>query len=58
MIILENKYAKVTSGWYIDSVIKTEKTIGVHKLSAIYRDVSSSNWVTRKSQKNVSVQSI
>jgi len=47
---------KITSRWYIYSVIKTEKTIGVCKLSAICRNVFCSNWVTRKSQKDVSVQ--
>ena len=28
MIILENIYVEITSRWYIDSVIKIEKTIG------------------------------
>jgi len=27
MIILENTYAEITSRWYIDSVVKEEKTI-------------------------------
>ena len=39
MIILENACTKITSGWYIDSVIKIKITIGVHRLSAICRDV-------------------
>jgi len=28
IIILENIYVEITSRWYIDSVIKVEKTIG------------------------------
>ena len=35
MIILENMCAEITSKQYIDSIIKTEKTIGVCKLLAI-----------------------
>jgi len=30
MIILENIYMEITSKWYINSAIKTEKTIEVH----------------------------
>ena len=54
MIILENMCA-ITSRWYVDSVIKKEKTIGVCGLSAICRNIFCSNWVTRESQKNISV---
>ena len=52
MIILENIYVEITSGGYIDSVIKEEKTIWVHRLSAICRGMFCSNWVTRESQKD------
>jgi len=52
IIILENIYVEITSGGYIDSVIKKEKTIWVHRLSAICRDIFCSNWVTRESQKD------
>ena len=55
IIILENTYAEITSRWYIDSVIKMKKTIWVHRLSAICRDVLCSNWITRESQKDVLV---
>ena len=58
MIILENMCIEITSRWYIDFVIKTEKTISICRLLAICRDVFCSNWVTRKSQKDVSVQSV
>ena len=55
MIILENVYAEITSGWYIKFVIKKKETIWVFRLLAICRDVFCSDWVTRKSQKNVLV---
>ena len=55
MIILENMYVEITSRWYIDSVVKEEKTICVCKLSVICGDVSCSNWVIRENQKNVLV---
>ena len=58
MIILENICVEITSGWYIDSIIKKEKTIGVHRLLAICKDVFCSNWITKKSQKDVLVQSV
>ena len=58
IIILENTYAEITSRWYIDSVIKMKKTIWVHRLSAICRDVFCSNWITRESQKDVSMQGV
>jgi len=35
-----------------------EKTIRIHKLLAICRDMFCSSWVTRKNQKNVLVQSV
>jgi len=53
MIILENICVEITSGWYIDSVVKEEKTIWICRLLAIYRNVFCSNWVTRESQRNV-----
>ena len=58
MIILENTCAEITSGWYIDSVVKDEKTIWVYRSSAICGDIFCNNWVTRKSQKDVSVQGV
>ena len=58
MVILENVCMEITSGWYINSVIKTEKTVEICKLSAICRDMFCSNWITRESQKNVLVQSV
>ena len=51
-------YMKITSRWYIVSVMKIEKTIRIHRLLAIYGDVFYSNWITRKSQKDISVQSV
>jgi len=49
---------EVISRWYIDSIIKMEKTIWVYRLLAICENVFCSNWVTRKSWKNVSVQNV
>ena len=49
MIILENMCIEITSRWYIDSVMKEEKTVWVHRLLAIYRDVFCCNWITRES---------
>jgi len=49
MIILENICMEVISRWYIDSIIKMEKTIWVYRLLAICEDVFCSSWVTRKS---------
>jgi len=43
MIILENTYMEITSKWYIDSIIKEEKTIWVCRLLAICGDVFCSN---------------
>jgi len=43
---------KITSKWYIDSVIKMEKTVGVHRTLAICEDVFCS---TKESQKDVLV---
>ena len=48
MIILENTYVEVTSRWYIDSVVKKEKTVWVYKLLAFCGNVFCSNWVTRE----------
>jgi len=39
MIILEDIYVEITSRWYIDSVVKEEKTVWVYRLLAICRDV-------------------
>ena len=36
----------------------TEKTVGVYKPSAICKDMFCSNWITKKSWKDVSVQSV
>ena len=58
VIIPENKYAKITSRWYIDSTIETKKTVEVYRLSAIYRDVFCSSKVTQKCQMNILVQGI
>ena len=58
MIILENMYVKITGRWFIDFVIKKEKTIVIYRLLAIYRNVFYSNLVTRESQKNVPVWSV
>ena len=55
MIILEDTCVEITSRWYIDSVVKEKKTIWIHKPLAICENVFCSNWVTRESQKNVSV---
>ena len=49
MIIMENTYMKITSKWYIDSVIKEKKTVRVYRPLTICGDVSCSNWVTRES---------
>ena len=54
MIILKNSYIEITNKWYIDFVVK-KKTIWICRPSAIYRDMFYSNWVTRKSQKDVSM---
>ena len=48
IIILENTYVKVTNKWHINSVIKEKRTIWVHRLPAIYRDMFCYNWVTRE----------
>ena len=58
MIILENIYIEITSKWYIDSTIKMKKTFGVHRPSAICRNVFCSSKVTRKSQTNILVQCV
>ena len=49
MIIPENMYIEIPSRWYINSIIKMKKTVGVHILLAICRDMFCSNWITRKS---------
>ena len=58
MIVLENIYVEVTSRQYINSVVKEKQTIWIHKPPAICRGVFCRNWVTRKSQKDVSMQSV
>ena len=58
MIILENICIKITSRWYINSVLMTEKTVGVYRPSATCEDMFCSNWITKKSQKDISVQSV
>ena len=45
MIILKNIYMKITSRWYVDYVIKVEKTIEVYRLLAIYKDVFCNSWI-------------
>ena len=49
MIILEDTYAEATGGWYINSVVKEEKTVWVYRLLAICRNLFCNNWVTKKS---------
>ena len=58
MIVLENVCAEVTSRWYINSVVKKEQTIWVCRPLAICRDVFCSNWVTKKSQKDVLMKDV
>jgi len=53
MIVLENAYAEVTSKWYINSVVKKEKTIWIYRLLAFYGDVFCSNWVTKEGYKDI-----
>ena len=53
IIILENMYVEITNKWYIDSVIKIERTVVVCRPLAICGDVFCSNWITRKSQKDI-----
>ena len=48
MIILKDMCMEITSRWYINSVVKEEKTIQICRLLAIYGDVFCSNWVTRE----------
>jgi len=55
VIILENVYVEITSRWYIDSVVKKEETVWVCRLPAICGNVFCCNWVTRKSQKDISI---
>ena len=43
MTILGNACMEMTSRWYINSVIKKEKTIGVHRPLAICGDVFCNN---------------
>ena len=52
-IILEDTYVEITSGWYIDSVVKEKKAVWIHRPLAICEDMFCSNWVTRKGQKDV-----
>ena len=58
MIILEDVCTEITSGWYINFVIKEKKTIQIYRSLAICRDMFCSNWVTRKGQKDVLMQSV
>ena len=58
MIILENVCIEITSRWYVDFIIKTEKTVRIYKLLDICGDVFCISWVTRKSQKDISVQNV
>ena len=58
MIILENIYMEITSRQYINSVIKEEQTIWVHRPLAICEGIFCSNQITRKSQKDVSMQDV
>ena len=57
MIILESACVEITGGWYMNFVVK-EENVWVHRLSAICRDVFYNNQVTRKSQKDVLMQSV
>ena len=43
MIILEDVCVEIISGWYIDSVVKEEKAIWIHRLLAICGDMFCSN---------------
>ena len=58
MIILENTCAEITNRWYINSIIKKEKTVGVYRPLATCEDMFCNNQVTIKSQKNVLVQDV
>ena len=58
MIILENTCMKIASRQYIDFVIKKKKTVRVHRSLVVCENVFCSNWITRKSQKDVSVQNV
>jgi len=53
MIVLENTYVEVISKWYINSVVQKKKTVWVHRLPAICKDVFCCNWVIRESRKDV-----
>jgi len=43
MIILEDMYMEITSGWYLNSVVKKKKTVWIYKPLAICGDVFCSN---------------
>ena len=58
IIILENICIEITSEWYVDSIIKTEKTIGVYRSLAICGNVFCSNQITKESQKDVLLQNV
>ena len=58
IIILENICIKITSEWYVDSIIKTEKTIGVYRSLTICGNVFCSNQITKESQKDVLLQNV
>ena len=53
MIVLENACAEVTSRWYINSVVKKEKTIWIYRPLAFYGDVFCNNWVTKEGYKDI-----
>ena len=58
IIILENICIEITSRWYIDSVIKIKKTIGVYRPLALYENMFCSSWITRKGQTNILIQDV
>jgi len=43
MIVLENTYAEATSRWYINSVVKEEKTVWVYRPLAICGGIFCNN---------------
>jgi len=47
-IILEDSYIKITSKWYVYSTIKTKKTVRVHRLLAICRDMFCSGSIAKQ----------
>ena len=53
MIILEDTCVEITNRWYMNSVVKKEKTVWICRLLAICRDVFCRNWITKESRKDV-----